>query len=89
MLPVRVSVTALAAVLIFSALQPFARSQPGSEEVAGVPKIQFEKYALPNGLQVILHVDRKLPWCTSTAGTMWDPKMSGRVAPGSRISSNT
>jgi len=28
---------------------------------AGVPKIEFEKYMLPNGLQVILHVDRKLP----------------------------
>ncbi len=26
-----------------------------------VPKIQFEKYVLSNGLQVILHVDRKLP----------------------------
>ena len=26
-----------------------------------VPKIAFEKYTLPNGLQVILHVDRKLP----------------------------
>ena len=26
-----------------------------------VPKIEFEKYILPNGLQVILHVDRKLP----------------------------
>ena len=25
------------------------------------PKIVFEKYTLPNGLQVILHVDRKLP----------------------------
>ncbi|MGD9561636.1 MAG: M16 family metallopeptidase [Pyrinomonadaceae bacterium] len=28
---------------------------------SSVPKIQFEKYTLPNGLQVILHVDRKLP----------------------------
>jgi zinc protease len=28
---------------------------------ASVPKIEFEKYTLPNGLQVILHVDRKLP----------------------------
>lgn len=28
---------------------------------SSVPKIQFEKYALPNGLQVILHVDKKLP----------------------------
>jgi zinc protease len=26
-----------------------------------VPKIDFEKYTLPNGLDVILHVDRKLP----------------------------
>jgi zinc protease len=26
-----------------------------------VPKISFEKYTLSNGLQVILHVDRKLP----------------------------
>ena len=25
------------------------------------PKVEFEKYTLPNGLQVILHVDRKLP----------------------------
>src|SRR5262245_17890963 len=26
-----------------------------------VPRVQFEKYVLPNGLQVILHQDRKLP----------------------------
>ncbi len=26
-----------------------------------VPNIEFEKFTLPNGLQVILHVDRKLP----------------------------
>src|SRR5688572_340352 len=25
------------------------------------PRIEFEKYRLPNGIQVILHVDRKLP----------------------------
>jgi zinc protease len=34
-----------------------APSPPSGE----VPKIIFEKYTLPNGLQVILHVDRKLP----------------------------
>ena len=28
---------------------------------SAMPKIEFEKYTLPNGLQVILHVDRKLP----------------------------
>ncbi|MBW4696381.1 MAG: insulinase family protein [Aphanocapsa lilacina HA4352-LM1] len=33
---------------------------PGAH-AAGVPKITFEKYTLPNGLQVILHQDRKLP----------------------------
>ena len=26
-----------------------------------MPRIEFEKYTLPNGIQVILHVDRKLP----------------------------
>ena len=26
-----------------------------------LPRVTFEKYTLPNGLQVILHVDRKLP----------------------------
>jgi zinc protease len=36
-----------------------APSAPWSD--APVPKIAFEKYTLPNGLQVILHVDRKLP----------------------------
>jgi zinc protease len=29
--------------------------------VNATPKVEFEKYTLPNGLQVILHVDRKLP----------------------------
>jgi zinc protease len=37
--------------------QTVGTSQPG----APVPKVEFEKYSLPNGLQVILHVDRKLP----------------------------
>jgi len=34
-----------------------ATAPPGS----AVPRIAFEKYTLPNGLQVILHVDHKLP----------------------------
>jgi hypothetical protein len=28
---------------------------------ATIPHVQFEKVVLPNGLQVILHVDKKLP----------------------------
>ena len=43
-----------------AAAAPTAAAPPaaGAREV---PEIQFEKYTLPNGLQVILHVDRKLP----------------------------
>ncbi|MFL6465789.1 MAG: M16 family metallopeptidase [Bryobacteraceae bacterium] len=37
-------------------------SQSGTANAAGgVPRLAFEKYTLPNGLQVILHTDRKLP----------------------------
>jgi zinc protease len=28
---------------------------------SATPKLEFEKFTLPNGLQVVLHVDRKLP----------------------------
>ena len=34
---------------------------PVRAQQSAAPKIEFEKYSLPNGLQVILHVDRKLP----------------------------
>ena len=41
---------------------PQPQPQPTRTADAGtVPKISFEKYTLSNGLQVILHVDRKLP----------------------------
>jgi len=62
------------AALVFSLLLgPAALAQPASkprpkpaaprpaENAAPVPKVEYEKYTLPNGLQVILHVDRKLP----------------------------
>jgi zinc protease len=58
---------ALVSLSLFFAVLP-GRSQETSKDnrsnAAGtedVPKIAFEKYTLPNGLQVILHVDRKLP----------------------------
>jgi zinc protease len=35
--------------------------QAMASSASDVPKIAFEKYTLPNGLQVILHVDHKLP----------------------------
>ena len=50
--------------LAFTGPQMLARTQvdrPAAAPSASVPKIVFEKHTLPNGLQVILHVDRKLP----------------------------
>jgi zinc protease len=34
---------------------------PAKAAAAAIPKVEFERYSLPNGLDVILHVDRKLP----------------------------
>src|SRR6187401_2950623 len=36
-------------------------ARPAAPAATAAPKVAFEKYTLPNGLQVILHVDRKLP----------------------------
>lgn len=53
-------------LMLLQALPIAAQTGQSKESTAGaagaaVPKVSFEKYALPNGLQVILHVDRKLP----------------------------
>ena len=50
-----------AALFAATAAYSVAAQTPNSEPQSGVPQIIFEKYTLPNGLQVILHVDRKLP----------------------------
>jgi zinc protease len=60
-----VSVLLLAGPVLF-ATPPGApdgrpQSSTGGAAVATVPKIPFEKVVLPNGLQLILHEDRKLP----------------------------
>jgi zinc protease len=47
-----------AAVLCLGAAQ---KPPSAGSAAVSIPKIAFEKYTLPNGLQVILHVDRKLP----------------------------
>jgi len=36
-------------------------SSNDASQLSSAPKLQFEKYTLPNGLQVILHQDHKLP----------------------------
>ncbi|MBF0545495.1 MAG: insulinase family protein [Candidatus Riflebacteria bacterium] len=45
---------------VFSAIASEEEKTP-LEKAKSLPKIEFEKFVLPNGLQVILHIDRKLP----------------------------
>ncbi|GMU65184.1 MAG: hypothetical protein AMXMBFR36_14580 [Acidobacteriota bacterium] len=53
--------TVLALILGLSSLVPVAAVAADAVPPVDVPKIDFEKFTLSNGLQVILHVDRKLP----------------------------
>jgi zinc protease len=46
---------------------------------AAVPRIEFEKYSLPNGLEVILHEDRSVPLVTVNT---WFKVGSGDERPG-------
>ena len=48
-------------VLCFSLLLVISPTLSAHSQTSSVPKVQFEKYTLPNGLQVILHLDKKLP----------------------------
>ncbi len=41
--------------------KPAAAKAPVKATAGAIPKVEFERYTLPNGLDVILHVDRKLP----------------------------
>ena len=51
-----------APVLLVAVLSPGVRVRAQSApQTGGVPKIAIERHTLPNGLQLILHVDRKLP----------------------------
>jgi zinc protease len=54
------SLSIVAALLLSLTLPARAQNSNGATASA-VPRIVFEKYTLPNGLQVILHVDRKIP----------------------------
>lgn len=54
---VSVNLFFLLLVLTISSIKVFNQNK----EQAEIPKIEFEKYTLPNGLEVVLHVDRKLP----------------------------
>ena len=47
------------AMVIFVQTPPAAQTRPAA--TADIPRLQFEKYALPNGLEVILSRNRRLP----------------------------
>jgi zinc protease len=51
----------LAVLALLAAASARGLAAPAPPPGSGAPSIAFEKYVLPNGLQVILHVDRKLP----------------------------
>jgi len=55
------SVIALACLMLASSASAQKRAATSATAASSIPKIEFEKYTLPNGLSVILHVDRKLP----------------------------
>ena len=52
---------AAAGAALITAIVPLAAQNRGAQTTSDVPKIQFEKYTLPNGLEVILHEDHRLP----------------------------
>ena len=54
-------VALVAGAMALSGTGDGVRAQEAASATADIPQLEFEKYSLPNGLDVILHVDRKLP----------------------------
>jgi zinc protease len=50
-----------AAIALVAAIAPLAAQNRAAQSATDIPKIQFEKYTLPNGLEVILSQDHRLP----------------------------
>jgi zinc protease len=52
----------LLCISLLLAMPAIAQQKADAKAASGaIPKVEFERYTLPNGLDVILHVDRKLP----------------------------
>jgi len=62
-----------------AALALLAGTAPAPSPSADLPKIAFEKYTLPNGLEVILHEDHRMP---EVAVDVWYKVGSRDEAPG-------
>lgn len=67
-----------AAMLLAPTLLPL-RAQAPAAKAPAAPRIPFEKFTLPNGLEVILHVDRSVPIVTVNS---WYKVGSGDEKPG-------
>src|SRR5437870_2207894 len=52
---------AAAAVALLAAFVPLAAQNRAPQGATDIPKIQFEKFTLPNGLDVIVSPDHRLP----------------------------
>src|SRR5512145_2444197 len=64
--PFSVRLFGAAALAVACLTTPLAQTQPAA--TADIPRLAFEKYTLPNGLEVILRQDRRLPM---TAVNLW------------------
>jgi zinc protease len=51
----------LLCISLLLAVPAVAQQKAAAKASGAIPKVEFEQYSLPNGLDVILHVDRKLP----------------------------
>ena len=58
---ISIRVALVAAMLLTSLAMPSAQTARPAAGAADVPRLPFETYTLPNGLQVILSQDRRLP----------------------------
>ena len=75
-------VAALALLAASAAAAPVAAQGPAAGAAAGgggIPRLTYEKYTLPNGLEVILHEDRSVPL---VAVNTWYKVGSGDEKPG-------
>src|SRR5204863_6854638 len=52
---------AAAALALLTAFAPLAAQKRAAQGATEIPKIQFEKFTLPNGLEVIVSPDHRLP----------------------------
>jgi zinc protease len=50
-----------AVIALVAAIMPVAAQNRAAQGATDIPKVQFEKYTLPNGLEVILSQDHRLP----------------------------